>query len=207
MVQGVRTEPRAQRTTSGVRRKRRVRAVASLGLGLLAVASWWFGTVHPGTHLSSASGVVLCLGRASVDEQDIVVGQLEFRAPDDVEVLSVALVDPVNLTLADARVVSADRVGDPTDPILAFGVARGWPLTEGQRAEYALDWSTERDLVGAHLAAGVTEAPILHLDVTDPSLDASYQAWQVVYRMNGTRWASTFTHALRVPGAVGPCGE
>jgi hypothetical protein len=49
----------------------------------------------------------------------------------------------------------------------------------------------------------VEEAPVLHLHVVDPTRDASFDAWQVEYRMWGVRWVSTFTHALRSTAA--PC--
>jgi len=123
-----------------------------------------------------------------------------FTPPSGVDLLSVQLVDPVNIALVDAKIAPTvpRRGGGGTIP----GLALGWPLTAEDRATFTLDVAAERDLVGAHLTSGVAEAPILHLQVGDPTRDASFRVGRVVYRMDGRRWVSTFTHAFRVPGGI-----
>jgi hypothetical protein len=79
-----------------------------------------------------------------------------------------------------------------------------WPLAATERSSLTLDWSTERDLAGARLAAGVEEAPFLHLRVADPARDASFRAWRIQYVMDGDRKVSTFTGAFRMSGTVDP---
>lgn len=178
-----------------------------VGVALTVPMSWWLGAVHPGMHLTGVGDTLVCRGRLSADERDVVMGGLTFNPPRDAEILSVSLVDPVNTTLAGATVapVSAPR-GDGDDAWTAIpGGGEVWPMTPADRAQYTVDWSQERDLVGAHLSSGVEEAAILHIRVTDPSEDASYRAWRVEYRMDGTRWVSTFTNAFTMPAAVGPC--
>ncbi len=151
--------------------------------------------------LSGTEDITLCAGRMTPDERDVVIGNLTFVPPHDVQLLSIRLIDPVNVTLADAHL--APTVAQPGGGGTVPGLTLGWPLTAADRAGYTLDWSAERDLVGAQLRAGVEEAPILHLQVLDPGQDASFRAWQVEYRMTGTRWVSTFTHAFQMPGTVG----
>ncbi|MCV2395974.1 hypothetical protein OEB99_16790 [Actinotalea sp. M2MS4P-6] len=168
---------------------------------LVAFVVWWFATPHPAMFLSGTGDIGLCATRITADDRDFVTGNVTFTAPRDVQVLSVRLVDPVNVTLADARI--APTVPQPDGGGVIPGLSRGWPLTVSDRADLTLDWSSERDLDGAHLTAGVTEAPILHVQVVDPSQDASFRAWEVEYRMAGTRWVSRFTHAFAISGTVG----
>ena len=150
--------------------------------------------------LSSTGDIALCGARTTTGERDVVIGNVTFTPPREVDVLSVQLVDAANITLADAKLAPTvpQNGGGGNIP----GLAAGWPLTAADRATYTLDFSAERDLAGAHLAADVEEAPILHLRVGDPSQDASFRSWRVVYRMNGRRWISTFTHAFRMPGGL-----
>ena len=189
-------------------RRRRLppRILASaLTVVLAGTTAWWFGTPHPAMHLSGTGNLTSCAGRPTDAERDLVTGNVTFIAPRDAQLLSVTLLDPVNVTIADAVIAPTRSVpgGGGTIP----GLVTGWPLTQADRAGYTIDWSGERDLADARLTAGVEEAPILHLRVVDPSQEASFRAWQVEYRMSGTRWVSTFTHAVSMPGAVGPCTE
>lgn len=117
---------------------------------------------------------------------------------------AVTLVDAVNVTLADARIAA---VAPPPGGgrVVVPGVGLGWPVPAADRASYTLDWATEGDLQGALLGAGSEEAPILHLRVDDPTRDASFEAWRVVYEIDGDRRVSTFTHAFRMAATVGPC--
>lgn len=172
-----------------------------LGLVLVAGGVAWRAAPHPAMDLSGTGDIAICAARPTAAEQDVVTGNLTFRPPRDVELVAVRLVEPVNVTLADAEVAATvlQAGGGGSVPGLAFG----WPLTPADRATYTLDWSTERDLAGATLRAGVEEAPILHLRITDPTRDASFSAWQVEYRMDGTRRVSTFTHSFRMSGTVG----
>jgi hypothetical protein len=178
---------------------RRVTVAVAVLASLAAFGTWW-NVPRPAMDLSGSGDIMLCAGRLTATEQDLVMGNVTFRPPREVQVDSVRLLDAVNVSLADAEVAAtvAQPGGGGTTP----GLSRGWPLTAADRAEYTLDWSTERPLAGAELRAGVEEAPILHLHVVDPTQDASFRAWQVGYRMDGRRWVSTFTHAFRMPGTV-----
>ena len=167
-----------------------VMALAALG------ATWWFGTVHPGMHLSDSGVTETCVVREAPSDRDFAIGGVTFLPSDDVELLSVELVDPVNVRLVDADVVPT--VAQPGGGTLIQHVGR-WPLTPGERDALTVDWSRERALTGAQLDGGVEEMPLLHVSVVDPSRDASFEAWRVVYRMFGTRWESTFTQAFRTP--------
>ncbi|HEY3438188.1 MAG TPA: hypothetical protein VGK35_10925 [Actinotalea sp.] len=185
------------------RRHRRVssRAVAAGVVVLAGTAAWWFGTAHRGTDLSEPGGGTTCAGGQKPNDRDLVTGGITFTAPRDLELLSIRLVDPVNITLADALIVPV--VAKPGGGATVHGVTRGWPLTDADRATLTLDWAAERGLAGADLRAGVEEAPILHLQVIDSTKDASIGAWQVEYRMWGVRWSSRFDQALRSTAA--PC--
>jgi len=185
------------------RRAGRAVAAASVATALAGAGLWWFGTVHPAMDLSGTGLVEWCAGRDTATERDLVTGNVTFLPPHDVELLSILLLDPVNVTIADAEI--APTVAQPGGGGNTPGLSKGWPLTDADRAGYTLDWSAERDFVGARLTAMVEEAPILHLQVEDPTRDASFRAWRVVYRMNGIRWVSTFTHSFRMSGTVGPC--
>lgn len=182
---------------------RRVTVAVAVLASVAAFGIWW-NVPRPAMDLSGSGDIMLCAARLTATEQDLVIGNVTFRPPRDVQVDSVRLLDPVNVSLADAEVAAtvAQPGGESTIP----GLTTGWPLTAADEAEYTLDWSTERPLAGTELRAGVEEAPILHLHVVDPTQDASFRAWQVAYRMDGRRWVSTFTHAFRMPGTVGVDG-
>jgi len=182
-----------------VRQRRRVGVVLTVVLvGLGAVATWWFTAAHPGTHLARAGDVTMCADSANGTE--LVMGGLEFSPPADATVLAVRLVDPQNVELADARVVPL--VSDEGSGSLIFGLTAGWPVEDA--AEYTVDWTADRDLVGAHLRPGVAEAPYLHLRVLDPDQPASFGSWQVEYRLRATTWVSRFTIGFTRP--AGPAG-
>lgn len=179
---------------------RRVTIVVAVLASLAAFGIWW-SVPRPAMDLGGSDELVLCAARHTATEQDLVMGNVTFRPTQDVQVDSVRLLDPVNVSLADAEV--AATVAQPGGGGAIPGLTTGWPLSAAEEAEYTLDWSTGRPLAGAELRAGVEEAPILHLHVVDPTQDASFRAWQVGYRMDGRRWVSTFTHAFRMSGTVG----
>lgn len=181
------------------------RLLAAAAVAVLAGGAFWWFSPHPAMDLSGTDNTLVCATRTTAGERDVVLGNVAFAPPRGVDLLSVQLVDPVNITLVDAKIAPTvpQRGGGGTIP----GLALGWPLTAEDRASFTLDFAAERDLVGAHLTGEVAEAPILHLQVGDPSRDASFRSWRVVYRMDGRRWVSTFTHAFRMPGGVtsAPC--
>ena len=194
--------------TAGGRRRRGLRgSLLVAGAFVVCFAVWWFASVHPGQHLGGSAVTMACFLDGDVDGADVVRGGLRFVAPTAVEVLAVRLVAAENIEIADARVAPQAKAAPGTDAA-GLGTAVGWPVAD--REQYAMDWSRDRPLVGAHLAAGVEELPYLHLRVLDRSLEASYTAWQVEYRMRGTRWVSTFTTGTTVAAAgssADPCDD
>ena len=177
-----------------------VSAIAVVTVAAVAVTTWWFTAVHPGMHLAESAGVTVCFAPVTVSGTELVVGGLDFSPPSRATILAVRLVEPQNIELADTRVVPVLPDAGP-----GLGAATGWPI--GDRDQYGLDWAADRELVGAHLKPGVTEMPYLHLHVVDPTQSASFDAWQVEYKMRATRWSSTFPKRIEVPLEQSACGD
>ena len=172
-----------------------------LGVALVGTATWWFTTVHPGA-LAQTNGLTVCADYAANGATDFTMTGVDLDPPAGATVLAVRLVEPQNVEVADARVVpiSPDRTGGTN---LAGFVE--WPLSDP--GQYTVDWSADRDLVGARLSPGTTETPYLHLHIVDPTQPASFEAWQIEYRMRATRWVSTLTTGLRQPVAPTTCDD
>jgi hypothetical protein len=186
--------------TSSTRRNVVVALLAAAGI----TAAWWFTATHPGMYLTGGEvGGTACFDPVATAGTELIRGGITFDPPADATVLAVRLVEPENIELADARVAPL-TTGAPGDQT-TIGTATGWPLEERER--YAMDWTADRELVGAHLRGGVTEVPYLHLHVVDPLQPVSLEGWQVEYRMRATKWVSTLGTAVKMPVEPATCND
>lgn len=178
-----------------------VAGIVLVSLG--GVAAWWFSAVHPGNQLAGIVGGTMCFAPVATSEGELVRGGIDLDVPSATTILAVRLVDPQNLELAHARVVPV--VADDDGGVNVLGATTGWPIADP--AQYTVDWTGDRDLVGAHLRPGIAEAPYVHLHVIDPSKPASTEGWEVEYRMYATKWVSTLHLAVRLPTADQTCDD
>jgi len=167
--------------------------VVAVVVVLAGVATWWFATVHPGTHLGASSLTTTCTVRVDDGSGDVVRGGITLEAPADAEVLAVRLRDAENLVLEEAR-VAPETGPNAQGEFVAPGLERKWPIPDPE--SYTMDWSRDRPLVGARLEAGVTEVPYLHLRIVDTEQPARMSGWEVEYRVYATRWSTAYATGL-----------
>lgn len=188
--------------TRGTRRRVAITAALVALAAAVAAPVWWFTTSHPAMHLTGGPvGGLVCFDPTASTE--LVRGGIAFAPPADATILSVRLVNPHNLELVDARVAPVRTAEDGGSTI--FGATTGWPIEEPD--QYSIDWAGDRELVGARLRPGVSEAPYVHLHVVDPSQSSSTDGWRVEYRMHATRWVSTLDLRTTVPARPATCED
>lgn len=178
-------------------------AGGALAAAFVVGGTWWVTAVHPGGHLSPPEDgtVTVCATRAGGPADGDVAFGAVLEPTSDVELTGLTLVGATNVVV-DATVVPVVHGSDGGYTTVG---AMHWPLSSADRAGLTLEWSSERDLAGAHLTAGVTEDVVLRVHADDAAAQASWSAIRVTYRTAGAHWAQTFHQGLIIPAGTATC--
>ncbi|EYR64568.1 hypothetical protein N866_08750 [Actinotalea ferrariae CF5-4] len=176
--------------------RRTARVVVGVLLALGAIGVWELGAVHDDGPLlgGETTGGSVCLAHTTPGSTDFTVGGPVTEPSRDVVVTDVRAVRASNLVVREgvALPFGEDRS--------AIGAAEGYPPRALPDA-----WAGSSPLVGAVLPGGAPSHLVWHVEVVDPTREASYEAVEIEYRSGHRRYLAVLGTDVVVQGGAGTC--